>query len=158
MKPIQILIVEDELIIAKDLASQLKRCGYEVIGIADSGERAIAKVAENKPDLILMDIVLKGDLNGIATSQKIKKNYQIPIIYLSSYSDRTTLKQARETHPQGYIVKPYNIEDVRATVKSVLHESNLIQSSLKQISRKAKLATHKVKQIARQNLNLPSFL
>lgn len=68
MKPIHILIVEDELIIAKNLAHKLKRCGYEVLGIVDSGVKAIAKVAETRPDLILMDIVLKGDMNGIATS------------------------------------------------------------------------------------------
>lgn len=121
MKLIHILIVEDELILAKNLARKLKRCGYQIVGIVDSGIKAIAKVAETQPDLILMDIVLKGDLNGIATSQKIQADRQIPIIYLSSYSDRNTLKQARETHPQGYILKPYNIEDVKATIESTLH-------------------------------------
>lgn len=157
MKLIHILIVEDELILAKNLARKLKRCGYQIVGIVDSGIKAIAKVAETQPDLILMDIVLKGDLNGIATSQKIQADRQIPIIYLSSYSDRNTLKQARETHPQGYILKPYNIEDVKATIESTLHHHNLFESNLKQISRKAKLATYKVKQIAHQNFYLPSL-
>ncbi|MGL5078076.1 MAG: response regulator, partial [Waterburya sp.] len=105
----------------------------------------------------LMDIVLKGDMNGIATSQKIQAEYQIPIIYLSSYSDRNTLKQARETHPQGYILKPYNIEDVKATIESTLHHQNPIKSNFKQISRKAKLASYKIKQIAHQNFHLPSL-
>lgn len=157
MKPINILIVEDELILAKNLAHKLKYCGYEVLGIVDSGVKAIAKVAEAQPDIILMDIVLKGDMNGIATSQKIQAEYQIPIIYLSSYSDRNTLKQARETHPQGYIVKPYNIEDVKATIESTLHHQNPIKSNFKQISRKAKLASYKIKQIAHQNFHLPSL-
>lgn len=157
MKPIKILIVEDELILAKNLARKLKRCGYEILGIADSGVKAIAKVAETQPDLILMDIVLKGNLDGIATSRKIQAEYQIPIIYLSSYSDRNTLKQARETHPQGYIVKPYNIEDVKATIESTLHHQNLIKSNLKQITHKAKLASYKIKQIAHQNFHLPSL-
>ncbi len=128
MKPINILIVEDELILAKDLARKLQRCGYEVVGIVDSGIKALAKVAETPPDLILMDIVLKGNLDGIATSQKIQANHQIPIIYLSSYSDRSTLKQARETHPKGYVVKPYNLQDVKATIESALSHQNPLQS------------------------------
>ncbi|MGF1540119.1 MAG: response regulator [Pleurocapsa sp.] len=157
MKPIQILIVEDELILAKDLARKLQKCGYEVAGIVDSGIKALAKVAETPPDLILMDIVIKGEIDGIATSKKIQSDRPIPIIYLSSYSDRNTLKQARETHPKGYIVKPYHIKDVKATIESVFHKPDPIESSLKQISRKAKLATHKIKQIAHQNFNLPSL-
>jgi DNA-binding NarL/FixJ family response regulator len=157
MKPIHILIVEDELILAKNLAGKLKKCGYEVVGIVDSGIKAIKKASETKPDLILMDIVLKGDMNGIATSQKIQADRQIPIIYLSSYSDRSILKQARETNPKGYILKPYNFADLKATINSVLHHHQPIESNLKQISRKAKLATYKIKQIAHQNLNLPSI-
>jgi DNA-binding NarL/FixJ family response regulator len=157
MKPISILIVEDELILAKNLARKLKYCGYEVVGIVDSGIKAIKKAAETQPDLILMDIVLKGELNGIATSKEIQANCQIPIIYLSSYSDRNTLKQARETHPLGYILKPYNIEDVKATIASALDHQNSFKSSFKQINRKAKLATYKIKQIAHQNFHLPSL-
>lgn len=157
MKPINILIVEDELILAKNLAHKLKHCGYEVLGIVDSGVKAITKVAETQPDLILMDIVLKGDMNGIATSQKIQVNHQIPVIYLSSYSDRTILKQARETNPKGYIIKPYAFADLKATIESTLHRQNPIKSNLKQISHKAKLASYKIKQIAHQNFHLPSL-
>lgn len=157
MKPIHILIVEDELIIAKNLARKLKRCGYEVLGIVDSGVKAIAKVAETQPDLILMDIVLKGNLDGVATSKKIQVNHQIPIIYLSSYFDRTILKRARETNPKGYIIKPYNFADLKATIDSALHHQNLLESNLKQINRKAKLASYKIKQIAHQNFHLPSL-
>jgi DNA-binding NarL/FixJ family response regulator len=157
MKPINILIVEDELILAKNLARKLQSCGYNVIGIVDSGIKAIKKVVETQPDLILMDIVLKGDLDGITTSQKIQADCPIPIVYLSSYSDRETLKKARETHPKGYIVKPYNIKDIKATIDSALSDQNPLESRLKQMSRKAKLATHKVKRIAHQNFNLPSL-
>jgi DNA-binding NarL/FixJ family response regulator len=157
MKPIHILIVEDELILAKNLAGKLKKCGYEVVGIVDSGIKAIKKAAETQPDVILMDIVLKGDMNGIITSKQIQAAYQIPIIYLSSYSDRNTLKEVRETHPKGYIVKPYNLEDIKASIESALEHQNPIKSSLKQINHKTKLATYKIKQIAHQNLHLPSL-
>ena len=157
MKSINILIVEDELIIAKSLARTLKNCGYQVLGIADSGIKAIEKVAETKPDLILMDIVLKGTMDGIATSKKIQSSNNIPIIYLSAYSDRDTLKRARETNPKGYLVKPYQTEDLKATIEAALRQKDPFKSNLKRIRRKAKLATFKVKQIARQNLNLPSL-
>ncbi len=157
MKSINILIVEDELIIAKDLARKLKHCGYEILGIADSGIKAIKKVAETQPDLILMDIVIKGTMDGITASKKIKSAYNIPIIFLSSYSDRDMLKRARETKPKGYLIKPYNTEDLKATIESALQSHDPLKSNLKRISRKAKLATFKVKQIARQNLNLPSL-
>ncbi|MDJ0596863.1 MAG: response regulator [Pleurocapsa sp. MO_226.B13] len=157
MKSINILIVEDELILAKSLARKLKRCGHTVIDIVSSGLKAIEKVSHTNVDLILMDIVLQGDLDGIATSQKIQENHQIPIIYLSSYSDRETLKRARETKPKGYIVKPYKLEDLKATIEAALSHSDPLKSNLKHIARKTKLATFKVKQIARQNLNLPSL-
>ena len=145
MKTIKILIVEDELILAKNLARKLKKCGYEVVGIVNSGIKAIAKVAEIHPDLILMDILLKGDMDGITTSQKIRAKYNIPIIYTTSYSDRSTLKRARETNPKGYIVKPYNYADLKATIESALHSQKPIASKLKRIKEKAKLATYKVK-------------
>ena len=157
MKQIKILIIEDELISAKILARKLKRSGYKVVGIVDSGIKAIAKVVETNPDLILMDIVLKGNMDGIATSKKIQGNYNIPIVYVTSYSDRSILKRARETNPKGYIVKPYSFQDLKATIKSALHNQKPIESSLKQINHKAKLATYKVKQIAHRNFNLPSI-
>ena len=157
MKSINILIVENELIIAKDLACKLKRCGYEIVGIADSGIKAMKKAAEIKPDLILMDIVLKGDMDGIATSKKIQTAYNIPIIYLSSCSDRDTLKRAREVKPKGYLIKPYKLEDLKATIETALQHQDPIKSNLKQINRKVKLATFKLKQIAHQNFHLPSL-
>ena len=152
MKLIKILIVDEELISAKKLARKFKKSGYKVVGIVDSGIKAIEKVAETHPDLILIDIVLKGNMDGIATTKKIQANYNIPIIYLSSYSDRNSLKQARETHPKGYIVKPYSFKDLKATIESALHNQKPIKSSLKRINEKAKLATYKVKQIA-QTIN-----
>ena len=157
MKSINILIVEDEQVAAETLALNLKRYDYKVLGIVNSGIQAIEKVAETQPDLILMDIVLKGTMDGIVTSKKIQTTYNIPIIYLSSCSERDTLKRARETKPKGYLVKPYKAEDLKATIEAALQQNNTLKSNLKRISRKAKLATFKVKQIAHQNLNLPSL-
>lgn len=157
MKSINILIVEDELVAAETLALNLKHYNYKVLGIVNSGIEAIKKVAETQPDLILMDIVLKGKIDGITTSQKIQADYNIPIIYLTSISDRNTLKRARETKPKGYITKPYNPQDLKATIESALRQHGPIESSLKRVRRKTKLATHKVKQIAHQNLYLPSL-
>ena len=117
-QPINILIVEDELVAAEILAFDLKRYNYKVMGIVDSGIKAIAKVAETRPDLILMDVVLKDKLDGIATGEKIQAAYNIPIIYLSSSADRNSLKRARETRPKGYLIKPYNPEDLKATIDS----------------------------------------
>ncbi|MEM6613326.1 MAG: response regulator [Cyanobacteria bacterium P01_C01_bin.72] len=154
---INILIVEDELILAKNLARKLKRYGYQVVGIADSGVKAIQQVAAIKPDLILMDIVLKGSMDGIDTSKKIQSADDIPIIYLSSYKDRDTLKRARATKPKGYLVKPYKIEDLKATIDSALVHCDRLEFNLNNLGRKAKLATFKAKQFAYQNLKLPSI-
>ncbi|MDJ0634616.1 MAG: response regulator [Xenococcaceae cyanobacterium MO_188.B29] len=157
MKSINILIVEDEKVSAETLALNLKRYEYKVLGIVNSGIQAIEKVAETQPDLILMDIVLKGTIDGIVTSKKIQATYNIPIIYLSSCSDRDTLKRARETKPKGYLIKPYKFEDLKATIETILQHQDPIKSNLKRINRKVKLASFKVKQIAHQNFYLPSL-
>ena len=157
MKPINILVFEDERVAAEILAFNLKQYNYRVVGIVNSGIKAIEKVAETKPDLILMDIVLKGTMDGIATGKKIKSAYNIPIIYLSSSAERDILKRVRETNPKGYLIKPYKPEDLKATIESALLNRDRLKSSLKRINHKAKLATFKVKQIAHQNFNLPSL-
>ena len=157
MRSTNILIIEDERVAAETLALDLKQYNYQVLGIVNSGEEAIKKVAATKPDLILMDIVLQGTMDGIATGKKIQGTDNIPIIYLSSCSDRDTLKRARETKPKGYLVKPYKPEDLKATIESALQRRKPLKSNLKRIGRKAKLATLKVKQIAHQNINLPSL-
>lgn len=157
MKSIKILIVEDELILAKSLGRRLKSLGYSIVGIVDSGAKAINLVTDSQPDIILMDIVLKGDLDGIKTSEKIQDYCSVPIIYLSAYSDRDTLKKARKTHPQGYIAKPYNLTDLKAAIDSVFIQPKPLNSKLKHITCKAKLATFKAKQLVHRNFHLPSL-
>ncbi len=157
MRSINILIVEDEPITAKILAQDLQQAGYRIVGVVDSGRQAIQQIAATKIDLVLMDIVLKGEMDGITISKQIKANYNIPLIYLTSLSDRATLKRARETKPSGYIVKPYNVDDLKATIESAVQNHNLLTTNLRKIKRKAKLATYKIQKIAHQTFDLPSL-
>lgn len=157
MKTLNILIVDRETTAAKTLARDLKHYQHQVLGIASSGKEAIDRVAKNLPDLIIVEIMLAGEMDGITTSQKIQTDYQIPIIYLTTCRDRTTIRRARATKPKGYLIKPYKRKDLQATIQDAFPDANPLQSKIKKIQRKAKLATYKVKQIAHQNLHLPSF-
>ncbi len=120
MKLAQILIVEDELIAAESLALDLEKLGYQICGIVNSGEKAIQKVGESQPDLILMDIMLKGKMDGITTAQAIYREHKTPIIYLSAYADANTLKRTKSTPVYGYLVKPYKMVDVCTTISIAL--------------------------------------
>lgn len=127
MTPVKkILIVEDELIPAYDLSENLEYLGYSVTEIVDTGEAAIQHVRENTPDLILMDIKLKGEISGIQAAARIRECDDIPIIYLTAYSDEATLAQAALTSPYGYLTKPIKPEDLRATLAIALskHEED----------------------------------
>jgi len=113
---IRILIVEDDMIIGANLSLQLSTLGYEVTGIESRGEEAIMHTNANSPDLILMDINLKGKLNGIETVALIQENHKIPIIYLTANSDEVTFTRARKTHPFAFISKPFNRLDLQRTI------------------------------------------
>ena len=111
-----ILIVEDEAIVALDLSLQLADLGYAVAGVAASGEQAIALVATQVPDLILMDVRLQGQLDGIETAQQIRAGHDIPVIFLTSHSDADTVQRAARTAPYGYLTKPYQLKELRAGI------------------------------------------
>src|SRR4051812_29910751 len=102
----QILVVEDESIIAKGIQNDLRNMGYAVPAVAASGAEALEKAAETYPDLVLMDIVLKGDMDGIETSRQIRDRFDVPIVYLTAYEDDITLRRAKITEPFGYLLKP----------------------------------------------------
>ncbi len=116
----RILIVEDEAIIAEDLKKRLEVLEYTVIAVASTGAQAIQMSGEHKPDLILMDIVLKGEMDGIEAAGIIQETYTIPIIYLTAYSDEEILARARVTEPYGYLVKPFKDREVHASIKMAL--------------------------------------
>ncbi|WP_318728245.1 ATP-binding protein [Roseofilum sp. Guam] len=120
MNLIKILVVEDERIIAMDIRNSLQRMGYAVVGIVSSGEKALEKVPEVKPDLVLMDIVLKGEMDGIEAGKKIIHNFKIPVVYLTSHTDPKTLERAKKTNPFGYIVKPFEERDLNTTLDIAL--------------------------------------
>ena len=107
MKP-SILIVEDEVIVAMELANRLGRLGYEVIGITERGEEAVVLARERRPDLVLMDIRLAGPMDGIEVAEQIRRDCDIPVIYLTAHSDGDTLERAKHSAPSGYLRKPFD--------------------------------------------------
>jgi len=117
-----IMVVEDESIVSKDIQISLKKLGYNICGASASGEDAIEKAEECKPDLILMDIMLKGKLNGIETAHIIKENMDVPIIYLTAYADESTLNKAKITEPYGYIIKPFEEIDLQTSIEMALYK------------------------------------
>lgn len=117
-----ILVVEDESLVAKDIQNSLIKLGYSVLGTVDNGEDALKLIAESKPDIILMDIMLKGVLTGIETATQIKALYDIPVIYLTAYADENTLDKAKITQPHGYIIKPFNEVDLHTAIEVVMYK------------------------------------
>ena len=106
-KPIKILIVEDEMIIAANISLQLSTLGYDVTGIVPRGEEALLHIRQNQPDIVLLDIQLKGKLDGIETAQVMQIDYDIPIIYLTANADDDNFNRAKSTHPYAFISKPF---------------------------------------------------
>ncbi|MBC8228311.1 response regulator, partial [bacterium] len=104
----QILIVEDEILIAESIKISLQYLGYDVSAMVASGEEAIKNAAENRPSLVLMDIVLIGEIDGIEAANEIRSRFDIPVVYLTAHEDEETLERAKITEPFGYIIKPYN--------------------------------------------------
>ncbi|MGD1807647.1 two-component system response regulator [Dapis sp. BLCC M126] len=120
MSKSKIMIVEDESIIAEDLADSLKTMGYEVVDIVSSGEEAILIAAEKQPNLILMDVMLQGEMDGVTAAEQIQSNLQIPIIFLTAYTDNKTLQRVKATNPFGYIVKPFEERNLHLTIEIAL--------------------------------------
>jgi hypothetical protein len=124
-KTTQILIVEDEGIVAAEIKQKLTKMGYHVPAIASSGKKAIDETERVNPDLILMDICLKGDMDGIEATKEIKRFYDVPIIYLTGNADKTTIDRAKQTHPHGYLVKPFKERELQAIIEMALHRHSL---------------------------------
>lgn len=118
----RVLVVEDEVIIARGIALNLKKAGYDVIDIVDSGEAAIHKAKAEHPDLVLMDIVLQGDIDGIQAAEQIR-HFNIPVVFLTAYADSETLKRAKQTSPFGYILKPIRNNDFHSTIQMALQKA-----------------------------------
>ena len=121
MKEASILIVEDEESIVQDMWEMLEQLGCQVVGVADSGEEALRKIAESSPDLVLMDIQLKGGMDGVETSDQIRRRFDIPVVYVSGAVDNKTLQRAKETAPLGFVVKPFRKKDLHSSIEVALH-------------------------------------
>ena len=121
----QILVVEDEGIIAKSIQNELEEMGYGVPALASSGEEALRHAAATLPDLVLMDIALKGNLDGVETSQYLRQQLDIPVVYLTAYADERTLQRAKLTEPYGYLLKPYEERELRTTIEVALYKHRL---------------------------------
>jgi two-component system, response regulator PdtaR len=118
----KILLVEDDDVIAKVAEWRLKNLGYTFVGRATSGAEAMQLVVNAKPDLVLMDINIRGDIDGIETAKMIKKGFNIPVVYVTSHSDGPTLERAKATRPDGFIVKPFDDEDLRVAIQLALNK------------------------------------
>lgn len=121
----KILIVEDEPIVALDLQQEIQQMGCEVVGVAESAEEALLAVSTNRTDLVLMDIRIVGNLDGIQTARLLRSMYRTPTIFLTSYSDETTIARAARAMPYGYLTKPFQSGELRATLRVALHRARL---------------------------------
>lgn len=127
MEKAAIFIVEDEAIVAEDIRETVKKLGYSVCGIARSGEVAIEKVRETRPDLVLMDIHLAGLMDGIEVARQIHSRFGIPVIYITAYADDELLERAKVTEPYGYILKPYDERELHSVIEMAQYKHGIEQ-------------------------------
>lgn len=127
-----VFVVEDESIVAKDIQNSLKKLGYTVIGVAATAEDAIKQMEENKPNVVLMDIMLKGAMNGIEAAAIIKQKHNIPVLFLTAYADQSTLDKAKTTEPHGYIIKPFKEVDLHTAIEVAIYKHAKEQEIIKE--------------------------
>ena len=122
MAKTRIMIVEDEMIVAGDIKKTLQDKEYVVSTVVSSGEEAIKKAEADNPDLVLMDIVLKGEMDGIETAKQIRSRFNIPVLYLTAYADKKMLERAKITEPFGYIIKPFHEKELYSNIEMALYK------------------------------------
>ena len=120
-----LFIVEDEAIVANDIRETILSLDYRVVGMAKSGEIALEKIREARPDLVLMDIHLAGQIDGVETAGKIHVLYNIPVIYLTAYADKVLLDRAKITEPYGYVIKPYDERELHSVIEMALYKHRI---------------------------------
>lgn len=131
MSNINILIIEDESIIAEDISDMIRKIGYEVAAIIGNGDKALDYLGFHYPDLVLCDIMIKGTRDGIQIAEWLRKNRRIPFLFLTSLTDRATLDRAKTTLPYGYIVKPFDEKDLLTSIEMALYKFSQEMDSMK---------------------------
>lgn len=126
----RVVVVEDEAIVARDLKEQLLRLGYEVPAVFDRGEEVVEQIETLRADLVLMDIFLKGEMDGTEAARRIRASQQVPVIFLTAYSDAQTLMRAKLAEPFGYILKPFDERDLQVTVEMALYRRGVEKTLL----------------------------
>ncbi len=132
MSKINVLVVEDESIVSKDIQHSLKKLGYNIVGASATAEKAIELAKTEHPDVVLMDIMLKGEMNGIEAAAEIRQTCAIPVIFLTAYADESTLSKAKVTEPYGYILKPFKEIDLHTTIEMAIYKHGREQEIVKQ--------------------------
>ncbi|MBX3163385.1 MAG: response regulator [Bacteroidetes bacterium] len=122
MEKLNIFIVEDESIVSKDIQNSLIKLGYSVVGVANNGIEAIDKITALAPDLVLMDIMIKGTMTGIEVSEKLKGKINVPVVFLTAYADQDTLEKAKITEPYGYILKPFKEVELHTAIEMAVYK------------------------------------
>lgn len=132
MSKINILVVEDESIVSKDIQHSLNKLGYNVVGAASTGEKALELARSERPDIVLMDIMLKGQMNGIETAEIIRSEMSIPVLFLTAYADESTLSKAKVTEPYGYIIKPFKEIDLHTSIEMAIYKHSKEQEIIRE--------------------------
>ncbi|MEJ2628927.1 MAG: response regulator, partial [bacterium] len=123
----KIIVVEDEHVIAMEIQDRLEKLGYDVCATIPSGEKAVEKIKDLQPDLVIMDIMLEGNMDGIETAEQIQNIMDIPVVYLTAYSDKETLERAKITQPFGYIIKPLEERELHSNIEIALYKHSIEQ-------------------------------
>lgn len=149
-----ILVVEDETITALDIEQSLRRKGYGVPGIACTGSEAVTLALQHRPSLILMDIRLKGDINGIEAAKRIQADLNVPIVFLTAYADRPTLERAKSADPSAYLLKPFEEAVLYTTIEIALHKHQAHELMLQQEAEALRLSEARFRHLVE---NIPDY-
>ncbi len=140
----RVMIVEDEGIVALQIKTSLEQRGYPVAGVFATGEEALAKVAVTAPDLVLMDMKLQGELDGIETARLLRERHDLPVIFLTAHSEESTIERAKRAEPYGYILKPFNVQELCIAVE-VAHHKHQVDREKDLLAKELRAALDRVK-------------
>ena len=126
------LIVEDEILIAEELKERLARLGFSVIATVDTADEGIAIATRERPDVVLMDIRLKGEKDGVQAAQEIRRQVDVPIVYLTAHSDRLTVERAKRSEHDGFVLKPFHTQELQSTIEVAMKRHALRVKQQKQ--------------------------